>query len=160
MRFPDDVTKEAQNRLRRAEGQLRGVQRLLEEGADCRDVVTQISAVQAALHRAGLRLMASGMRHCIVNPEVDANWMAEPVVRAAAGQTVASRIRHWVLWFTRRLFSQSVRNRSLDVVPLLRCPDCDASAFSRQGDHIACGSCSARFDYRNDVLIMAKKAAH
>jgi DNA-binding FrmR family transcriptional regulator len=70
MRFPDDVTKEAQNRLRRAEGQLRGVQRLLEEGADCRDVVTQISAVQAALHRAGLRLMASGMRHCIVNPEV------------------------------------------------------------------------------------------
>lgn len=70
MRFPDDVTKEAQHRLRRAEGQLRGVQRLLEEGADCRDVVTQISAVQAALHRAGLRLMASGMRHCIVNPEV------------------------------------------------------------------------------------------
>jgi DNA-binding FrmR family transcriptional regulator len=69
MRFPDDVTKEAQNRLRRAEGQLRGVQRLLEEGADCRDVVTQISAVQAALHRAGLRLMASGMRHCIVNPD-------------------------------------------------------------------------------------------
>jgi DNA-binding FrmR family transcriptional regulator len=68
MRFPDDVTKDALNRLRRAEGQLRGVQRLLEEGADCRDVVTQISAVQAALHRAGLRLMASGMRHCIANP--------------------------------------------------------------------------------------------
>ena len=68
MRFPEDVTKDALNRLRRAEGQLRGVQRLLEEGADCRDVVTQISAVQAALHRAGLRLMASGMRECIANP--------------------------------------------------------------------------------------------
>ena len=70
MQFPDDVTKDALNRLRRAEGQLRGVQRLLEEGADCRDVVTQISAVQSALHRAGLRLMASGMRHCIANPEL------------------------------------------------------------------------------------------
>jgi DNA-binding FrmR family transcriptional regulator len=69
MRFPDEVTKDALNRLRRAEGQLRGVQRLLEEGADCKDVITQISAVQAALHRAGLRLMASGMRYCIANPE-------------------------------------------------------------------------------------------
>jgi DNA-binding FrmR family transcriptional regulator len=70
MRFPEEVTKDALNRLRRAEGQLRGVQRLLDEGADCKDVVTQISAVQAALHRAGLRLMASGMRYCITNPEV------------------------------------------------------------------------------------------
>jgi DNA-binding FrmR family transcriptional regulator len=68
MRFPEDVTKDALNRLSRAEGQLRGVQRMLEEGADCKDVVTQISAVQSALHRAGLRLMASGMRHCIANP--------------------------------------------------------------------------------------------
>jgi DNA-binding FrmR family transcriptional regulator len=70
MRFPDDVTNDALNRLRRAEGQLRGVQRLLEEGADCKDVVTQISAVQAALHRAGLRLMAAGMRYCIANPDL------------------------------------------------------------------------------------------
>jgi DNA-binding FrmR family transcriptional regulator len=69
MRFPEEVTQDALNRFRRAEGQLRGVQRLLEEGADCKDVITQISAVQAALHRAGLRLMASGMRYCIVNPQ-------------------------------------------------------------------------------------------
>jgi len=68
VRFPEDVTKDARNRLRRAEGQLRGVQRLLEDGADCKDIVTQISAVQAALHRAGLRLMASGMRQCIADP--------------------------------------------------------------------------------------------
>jgi DNA-binding FrmR family transcriptional regulator len=69
MNFPDEVTQDALNRLRRAEGQLRGVQRLLEEGADCRDVVTQISAVQAALHRAGLRLMAAGMKHCLSEPD-------------------------------------------------------------------------------------------
>jgi DNA-binding FrmR family transcriptional regulator len=70
MEFPDEVTKDALNRLRRAEGQLRGVQRLLEEGADCRDVINQISAVQAAIHRAGLRLMAAGMKHCLTNPEL------------------------------------------------------------------------------------------
>ena len=69
MRFPDDVTADVRARLRRAEGQLRGVQRLLEEGADCREVVTQLSAVQAALHRAGLRLMSAGMRHCLSDPE-------------------------------------------------------------------------------------------
>ncbi|MGE3621964.1 MAG: metal-sensitive transcriptional regulator, partial [Acidimicrobiia bacterium] len=69
MQFPDDVTHDAINRLRRAEGQLRGVQRLLEEGADCKAVVTQLSAAQSALHRAGLRLMSAGMRHCLDNPE-------------------------------------------------------------------------------------------
>jgi DNA-binding FrmR family transcriptional regulator len=69
MQFPEDVTQDALHRLARAEGQLGGIRRLLEEGADCRAVVTQISAAQAALHRAGLRLMASGMRHCLDHPD-------------------------------------------------------------------------------------------
>jgi DNA-binding FrmR family transcriptional regulator len=69
MEFPDDVTRDVMNRLRRAEGQLRGVQRLLDEGADCRAVVTQLSAVQAALHRTGLRLMSAGMRYCLSDPD-------------------------------------------------------------------------------------------
>lgn len=69
MRFPDEVTQETRNRLSRAEGQLRGVQRLLDEGADCDKVIAQLAAAQAALHRAGLRLMASGMKHCAANPE-------------------------------------------------------------------------------------------
>jgi DNA-binding FrmR family transcriptional regulator len=68
MQFPQDATDEVLTRLRRAEGQLRGVQRLLEEGADCKAVITQLTAAQSALHRAGLRLMASGMRHCLTNP--------------------------------------------------------------------------------------------
>lgn len=69
MRFPDDVTDDVQKRLRRAEGQLRGVQRLLDEGADCKDVITQLTAAQAALHRTGLRLMAAGMRQCLADPD-------------------------------------------------------------------------------------------
>lgn len=69
MRFPEEVSDDVLNRLSRAEGQLRGVQRLLEEGASCKDVVTQLTAAQAALHRAGLRLMAAGMRYCIVDPD-------------------------------------------------------------------------------------------
>lgn len=69
MQFPDEVSDDVLNRLRRAEGQLRGVQRLLEEGADCKAVVIQLTAAQAALHRAGLRLMAAGMRSCLADPE-------------------------------------------------------------------------------------------
>lgn len=69
MRFPDDVAEDVQNRLKRAEGQLRGVQRLLEEGADCQAVITQLTAAQAALHRTGLRLMSAGMRYCITEPD-------------------------------------------------------------------------------------------
>lgn len=68
MQFPDEVTDDVQKRLRRAEGQLRGLQRMVDEGADCADVITQLAAVQAALHRTGLRLMASGMRHCLADP--------------------------------------------------------------------------------------------
>jgi DNA-binding FrmR family transcriptional regulator len=69
MRFPDDVSDDVLNRLRRAEGQVRGVQRLLEEGADCKDVITQLTAAQAALHPAGLRLMSAGMRYCLIDPD-------------------------------------------------------------------------------------------
>ncbi|MFN8018386.1 MAG: metal-sensitive transcriptional regulator [Acidimicrobiales bacterium] len=69
MQFPDEVTDDVMNRLSRAEGQIRGIQRLLQDGADCKDVVTQLTAAQAALHRAGLRLMAAGMRYCLMDPE-------------------------------------------------------------------------------------------
>lgn len=69
MKFPTEASDEVVTRLRRAEGQVRGVQRLIEEGADCKAVVTQLTAAQAALHRAGLRLMAAGMRHCLAHPE-------------------------------------------------------------------------------------------
>ena len=57
----DDVVK----RLRRAEGQIRGVIRLIEEGRDCADVVTQLAAVSRALDRAGFKIIATGLRQCV-----------------------------------------------------------------------------------------------
>ena len=69
MNFPEHVSDDVLKRLRRAEGQLRGVQRLVEEGADCRDVITQLTAAQAALHRAGLKLMSAGMQYCMSDPD-------------------------------------------------------------------------------------------
>jgi DNA-binding FrmR family transcriptional regulator len=56
-------------RFRRAEGQIAGVIRMLEEGRDCREVVTQVAAVSRALDRAGFAIIASGLRRCLANPD-------------------------------------------------------------------------------------------
>jgi len=57
------------NRLKRAQGQLAGVLRMLEEGRDCEDVVMQLSAVSRALDRAGFAIIATGMRQCLVESD-------------------------------------------------------------------------------------------
>ena len=56
-----DVVK----RLRRAEGQIAGVVRMLEAGRDCEDVVTQLAAVSRALDKAGFALIATGLEQCL-----------------------------------------------------------------------------------------------
>ena len=53
------------NRLRRAQGQLLGVISMIEQGRDCKDVVTQLAAVSRALDRAGFKIVATGMRQCL-----------------------------------------------------------------------------------------------
>jgi DNA-binding FrmR family transcriptional regulator len=52
-------------RLRRAEGQIRGIIAMLEAGRDCEDVVTQLAAVSKALDRAGFKIIATGLRQCV-----------------------------------------------------------------------------------------------
>jgi DNA-binding FrmR family transcriptional regulator len=64
----DDMTPVI-NRLRRAQGQLGGVIRLIEEGRDCKDVVTQLAAVNRALDRAGFAIVSSGLRDCLTSPD-------------------------------------------------------------------------------------------
>lgn len=57
------------NRLRRAEGQLGGVIRMIEEGRDCQDVVRLLAAVSKALDWAGFAIVASGLRQCVTQPQ-------------------------------------------------------------------------------------------
>ncbi|MGW0547562.1 metal-sensitive transcriptional regulator [Streptomyces sp. Wb2n-11] len=61
--------KSALNRLRRAQGQLAGVIRMIEEGRDCEDVVTQLSAVSKALDRAGFSIIATGLQQCMTSED-------------------------------------------------------------------------------------------
>lgn len=65
---PTDLTP-ALNRLKRAQGQLGAVVRMIEEGRDCKDVVTQLSAVSKALDRAGFAIIATGLEQCLANPD-------------------------------------------------------------------------------------------
>ncbi len=54
-----------QNRLRRIEGQVRGVQRMVDEEAYCVDVLTQISSVVSALEKVGAILLKDHVEHCV-----------------------------------------------------------------------------------------------
>ncbi len=65
VQLPADQVRSAANRLKRAQGQLAGVVRMLEEGRDCEDVVTQLAAVNRALDRAGFAIVASGLKECL-----------------------------------------------------------------------------------------------
>ena len=63
---PAEMTS-AINRIKRARGQLDGVLRMLDEGRDCEDVVTQLAAVSRALDRAGFSIVATGLQQCLSN---------------------------------------------------------------------------------------------
>lgn len=72
MDLPEETLADLQRRLRRVEGQVRGVQQMLADGRDCRDVVTQISAATKALEQTGFLLVAAGLRYCVSNPDASA----------------------------------------------------------------------------------------
>ncbi|CAM5230732.1 metal-sensitive transcriptional regulator [Streptomyces hirsutus] len=61
--------KSVLNRLRRAQGQIAGVIRMIEEGRDCEEVVTQLAAASRALDRAGFAIIATGLQQCLTGTE-------------------------------------------------------------------------------------------
>jgi DNA-binding FrmR family transcriptional regulator len=69
MDLPDEVLDDVRKRLRRVSGQVAGIERMLDDGRECKDVVTQISAATRALEQAGFKLVAAGLTYCLANPE-------------------------------------------------------------------------------------------
>ena len=68
MELPEEVVGDLRKRLHRIEGQVRGIERMLEEGRECRDIVTQLSAATRALEQAGFRLISAGLTWCVEHP--------------------------------------------------------------------------------------------
>ena len=60
---PQDL-KKARDRLVRANGQLAGVIKMIDEGRDCTDILNQLSAANSALTKAGFAIIATGMAQC------------------------------------------------------------------------------------------------
>lgn len=75
-----------QQRLRRIEGQVRGVQGMVEDDRYCIDVLTQISAIQAALDKVALGLLDEHARHCVVPAEGDEQADKTDELMAAVGR--------------------------------------------------------------------------
>ena len=64
-----DTAADLQRRLRRIEGQIRGLQQMLTDERDCREVVTQIAAANKALEQVGFLLVSAGLTWCLENPK-------------------------------------------------------------------------------------------
>jgi CsoR family transcriptional regulator, copper-sensing transcriptional repressor len=73
-------------RLRRIEGQVRGVERMVDEDRYCIDVLTQISAVQAALDKVALGLLDQHARHCVIDGPAAAQEERTEELMAAVGR--------------------------------------------------------------------------
>jgi len=67
------VIKQLTDRLRRIEGQARGIQRMLEEGRSCEEIVTQLSALRNAVNKVAAQVIVENLEACISdeNPEMD-----------------------------------------------------------------------------------------
>ena len=78
----DQLTK----RLRRVEGQVRGVQGMVEDDRYCIDVLTQISAIQAALDKVALGLLDEHARHCVMGADGEEQIDKTDELMAAVGR--------------------------------------------------------------------------
>ncbi|TMW71827.1 metal-sensitive transcriptional regulator [Alteribacter natronophilus] len=86
MQYSDDM----KNRLKRVEGQVRGVLRMMEEEKDCRDVITQMSAVRTAVDRATAYVVAKNLETCL-RENTDSEDEREQMIEEAIKMLVKSR---------------------------------------------------------------------
>jgi CsoR family transcriptional regulator, copper-sensing transcriptional repressor len=69
----DDDKQLVLNRLKRIEGQVRGIQKMVEDDRYCVDILVQMSAINAALKKVGFQLMEKHTHHCVANAVKEGN---------------------------------------------------------------------------------------
>lgn len=82
-------------RLRRIEGQVRGVARMVEEDVYCIDILTQVAAINKALHSVSLQLVEGHVRHCVVGAAAEAQDAGDPAIldaKLTEAMTAISRL--------------------------------------------------------------------
>lgn len=66
MQLPAEDLEGVVKRLQRAQGQLGGIVRMIQDGRECQDIVTQLAAVSKAVDRAGFALISAGLKECML----------------------------------------------------------------------------------------------
>ena len=69
MKIEQEILDGLMKRLARVEGQVRAVRTMIEQGRECRDVITQVSAASTALDQVGFRLLSAGLQQCLQDPK-------------------------------------------------------------------------------------------
>ncbi|ASA20651.1 metal-sensitive transcriptional regulator [Paenibacillus donghaensis] len=85
-----EYDKGIKNRLKRIEGQVRGVLAMLEEGKDCREIVTQLTAIRTAVDRTVGTVIGANLEHCI-EEEMEKGNSPHQVISEAVELLVKSR---------------------------------------------------------------------
>jgi DNA-binding FrmR family transcriptional regulator len=86
MEYPQEI----KNRLKRIEGQVRGVLKMMEDEKDCKDVITQLSAVRSAVDRSIGYIVAKNLEVCLIEQQKSGE-NAEDVIKEAVNLLVKSR---------------------------------------------------------------------
>ncbi|MBT2756795.1 metal-sensitive transcriptional regulator [Mesobacillus foraminis] len=86
-----DYNDQIKNRVKRIEGQLRGILRLMEENKDCKDVITQLSAARTAIDRTIGVIVSSNLVECVRKADETNDRSAEDLVKEAVNLLVRSR---------------------------------------------------------------------
>lgn len=79
------------NRLKRAEGQIKGILRMMEEGKDCKEVITQLSAARSAIDRTIAVIVSSNLEHCLRESIETGHGDSSKLVEEAVNLLVKSR---------------------------------------------------------------------
>lgn len=79
------------NRLKRVEGQIRGILRMIEEEKECKDVITQLSAARSAIDRTIAVIVSSNLEHCIRESIDSGHDDSSKLVKDAVNMLVKSR---------------------------------------------------------------------
>ena len=79
--FPPELRENLQKRLQRLEGQVRGVNRMLDEDRDCQDILTQLAAIRGAAHNISLLLVENYALHCVRDAGNDQTSTNEAISR-------------------------------------------------------------------------------
>ena len=74
--------KDILNRLKRTEGQLRGIQKMIEDEKECVDVITQLSAVSSSVNRIMGIIAAENLKNCLENPDSDTETQKQKIDQA------------------------------------------------------------------------------